>query len=127
MTTPDRIRPIHDEAAYQAALEAYEAFFDSEPEPGTEAGDAFALLGMVIARYEDEHVPIEAADPVSVVRQVMEGRGYSQADLAEVLGSAPRASELLSGKRPLSLGQIQKLHRAWAIPYDALLAELEAA
>ncbi len=55
MTTPDRIRPIHDEAAYQAAPEAYEAFFDSEPEPGTEAGDAFELLGMVIAKLGAVH------------------------------------------------------------------------
>jgi antitoxin component HigA of HigAB toxin-antitoxin module len=55
------IRPLRDEADYEAALARYERYFDREPEPGTPEGDHFGHLGMVIAKYEAEHFPFEAA------------------------------------------------------------------
>ena len=49
------IHILRDEADYQRALADYEAFFDDEPAPGSEAGDRFELLGLVLAKYEEEH------------------------------------------------------------------------
>jgi HTH-type transcriptional regulator / antitoxin HigA len=115
------IRPLRDDAAYEAALARYEHYFDREPEPGTPEGDRFELLGMVIAKYEEEHFPFEAADPVRVIQLVMEGRGLTRKDLAEVLGSASRASEILSGRRDLSIEHIRRLHSRWGIPAEALI------
>src|SRR5260221_8086473 len=111
----DEIRPLRNEVDYEAALAAYEHYFDREPEPGTASGDRFELLGLVIAKYEDEHFPVVAPDPVETIRLVMENRGLSRKDLADVLGSTSRASEILSGKRNLSLDHIRRLHSRWGI------------
>lgn len=115
------IRPIRNESDYEAALSAYEGFFDDEPEPGSPEGDRFELLGMVIANYEETNFPFAAADPVATLKLVMEGRGYSKRDLAQVLGSAPRASEILNGRRRLSIDHIRRLWKDWRIPAEALI------
>ncbi|CAN5383320.1 type II toxin-antitoxin system HigA family antitoxin [soil metagenome] len=121
------VRVIHDDAGHTAALAEYEAFFDTDPQPGTPEGDRFELLGLVIATYEDRRWPIAPAEPRDVIRLVMEGRGYSQTDLAQVLGSRSRASEILAGRRGLSVDHIRALSREWRIPAAALIGTAEAA
>jgi antitoxin component HigA of HigAB toxin-antitoxin module len=121
------IHILRDEADYQAALAAYEAYFDDEPEPGSEVGDRFELLGLLLAKYEEDHFPMPAGDPVEAIRFAMERQGMSQSDLSEVLGSRSRASEVLNRRRPLSVSQIRKLSREWRIPVQALIGEPEAA
>ena len=118
---------LHDEDAYDTALREFEALMDAEPERGTPEGDRLELLDMVIARYEDEHYPMPDADPVNVIKFVMEQNGYTQSDLADLLGSRSRASEILNRRADLSLSQIRKLSREWHIPADALIGELAAA
>lgn len=125
--TPAPIRILHSDADHAAALAEYETYFDMEPSPGTEAADRFELLGLVIADYEARRWPIEAADPVEIIRAVMEARGYDQSDLAELLGSRSRASELLNGRRPLSLAQIRAISEAWKVPASALIGARQAA
>ncbi|MBB3173638.1 HTH-type transcriptional regulator/antitoxin HigA [Endobacter medicaginis] len=115
------VRPVNDEGSYAWALGQIEPYFLDEPEPGTPEGDRFDVLATLIGAYEARACPIEAADPVGVIRLVMEQTGRTQADLAELLGSRPRASEVLSGRRELSKDMIGKLSRAWKIPADLLL------
>jgi len=121
------IRPIHTEADYEAALAEYETYFDQEPEVGSEAGDRFELLTLVIGKYEDDHYPMPPPKPVDALRFRMEQGGHTQADLAHLLGSRSRASEILAGKRDLTLDQIRTLHKAWGIPIASLVGELEDA
>jgi len=121
-TETEMVRPVRTEADYEAALAAIRPYFDHEPEPGTDEADHFEMLAMVIEKYEDERVPIPDADPVSVVRLVMEANGYSRADLAEILGGASRVSEFFNGWRDLSITQIRRLRADWGIPADALIA-----
>lgn len=125
--TPFPVRVIHDDDQLAAAMAAYEAFFDDEPKPGTPEGDRFELLGLVIAAYEERRWPIAAADPLEVIRLAMEGRGYTQADLATLLGSRSRASEILSGRRGLSVEHIRTISAAWRIPASALIGAAQAA
>jgi HTH-type transcriptional regulator/antitoxin HigA len=51
----------------------------------------------------------------------MARRNYTQSDLAKLLGSAPRASEILSGKRRLTMEQARLLHTKWDVPAESLL------
>ena len=121
------VRPIRTEADYEGALAAFEAFFDDEPVRGTPEADAFELLGLVIAKYEEEHFPIAASDPVATLELVMEAKGYKQADLGRVLGSRSRASEIMNHKRNLSVANIRALHVKWGIPAGSLLGAMEQA
>ena len=115
------IRPLNTEADYDWALAEVEHYFDEEPAPGTPEAARFDVLSALIENYEAKHWPIEAADPVEAIRFRMEQAGYGQADLARVIGSRSRASELLSRKRGLTMEQAFKLHREWNIPAEVLL------
>lgn len=119
----DALRLIKTQQQYDAALAEYESYFDREPKSGTVEADRFELLGMLLDRYESERFPIPDADPIQVVKLVMEARGFSQSDLGRLFGSSSRASEVLNGKRSLSVEQIRRLHREWSIPADILIGE----
>lgn len=116
------LRPIHSEADYDAALVEAEQYFRHEPKRGSAEGDRFEILLALIGAYEKEHWHIDAPSAVDAIREVMAARGYTQKDLGKLLGSPSRASELLSRKRPLNMEQAHRLHEAWQIPADCLLA-----
>jgi len=115
------IRPLRNEADYDAALEAIAAYFETEPAVESEDADRFDLLAMVIADYEARHWAIEAPDAPDLLRVQMQQKGLRQADLAAVLGSKARASEVLNRRRHLTLQQAWKLHKEWRLPTDALI------
>ena len=116
-----RVQPIRTEADYDLALSEIAAYFEREPEPGSAEADRFDVLAALIKAYEDEHWPIGAAHPLAAIRYVMEMRGYTQADLARVLGSRSRASEVLNRKRHLTREMAWALNRKWGIPADSLI------
>jgi HTH-type transcriptional regulator / antitoxin HigA len=115
------IRPLRTDADHQAALEEIERYFENEPKPSTAEADRFELLALVIEDYERKRWPIEPPDAIDAIRYCMEMHGYTQADLGRLLGSRQRASEVLSGKRPLTMQMAWKLHRDWGVPAQALI------
>ncbi len=115
------IRPIHTEADYDWALAEVAAYFDKEPMVGTPDADRFDVLSTLISAYEDKHWPIEPSDPVTTIRETMILRGLGQSDLATLLDSRSRASELLSGQRSITMAQAWMLHAQWGIPAEALI------
>lgn len=115
------IRPIKTEADYDWALAEIERYFDNTPPPGSPEAARFDVLAALIEAYEARVWPIEAPDSVSAIVAVMEARALRQADLARLLGSRSRASELLHRKRPLTMDQAWKLHHEWKIPAEVLL------
>jgi HTH-type transcriptional regulator/antitoxin HigA len=114
-------RPIRTEAEYKAALVEIERYFVHEPKKGTPEADRFDLLALLIEAYEDQHHPIGPPHRVEMIRHRMRTAGYSQADLAALLGSRARASEVLAKKRRLTLPMIWKLSREWKIPAETLV------
>lgn len=115
------IRPLTSEADYDWALHEVEQYFDNEPESGTPEAARFDVLSALIEHYEAKVWPIEAPDPIEAIRMCMEEKGLRQTDLATLLGSRSRASEILSRQRALTMEQAYKLNRAWHIPAEILL------
>ena len=115
------IRPLRNEADYDAALGAIQAYFENEPAPDSPEADRFDLLALVIADYEAKHWAIEAPDAPDILRDQMQRKGLKQSDLAIVIGSKARASEILNRRRYLTPRQAWKIHVAWRIPTDALI------
>lgn len=113
------IKPIKTEADYERALERLELIFDAKK--GTDEGDELEVLGILIEKYENEHFPIALPDPIEAIKFRMEQLGYSQADLAKVVGLKSRASEILNKRRKLSLEMIRQLHEKMNIPTDVLI------
>ena len=119
------IRPIKTEKDYSAALEQIDKLFDARP--GTAAGDRLEILLALVGAYEAKRWPIEPADPVEAIRERMRQAGFTQADLARLLGSRSRASEILRRKRPLTLQMAWRLNREWGVPAESLIQPFKRA
>lgn len=113
------IKPIKNEKDYEQALLRLEAIFDAKP--NTAEGDELEVLGILIDEYEQSHFPIGLPDPIEAVKFRMEQMGYTQNDLANVIGLKSRASEVLNKKRKLSLNMIRNLHNQMNIPTEVLI------
>ena len=112
--------PVRTEAQHREALSEIERLWKAAP--GTPEGDKLDVLATLVEAYETEHFPMPEADPVEMLHFAIEGMGRSQTELAELLGSRSRASEILNRKRPLTLEMIRTISEAWHIPI-ALLAK----
>ena len=119
------IRPIRTDTDHEAALREIESLWGAGS--GTPEGDRLDVLLTLADAYENQRWPIPAADPVEAIQDSMKMEGRSQSDLAALLGSASRASEILRRKRPLTLPMIWVLHREWRIPADTLVQPYKTA
>ena len=116
------IRPIRTDEDHRAALAEIDAHWGA-PE-GTEEGDRLDVLLALVELYEAKQWPIEidqSFDPVDVLNHALEELGHTQAELAELLGSRSRASEILSRRRALTVEMIHKISERWKIPADLLV------
>lgn len=118
-----RIKPIKCDADYDAALTAIDGLMGAAPD--TPEGDELEVLVTLVEAYEAERWPIEAPDPISAIEHVMEARGLRQSDLAALIGSQPRASEVLNRRRPLTLAMIRALSGKWNLPAEVLVREYD--
>lgn len=114
------IRPIHSQSDLTDALKEIDRLWGAKL--GTPEGDKLDVLATLAEAYEDEHHPIETADPVEILLFAIQDLGRSQAELATLLGSRARASEILNRKRHLSLAQIRTISAAWHLPIAILAA-----
>ena len=121
------VRALRTEADYEWALREVESYFDNPPEPGTEDADRFDVLSALIEKYENSQYDIPSADPIDVLRFAIETMGRSQADLARIIGSRPRASEILNRKRRLTLDMIRAISAEWKLPIETLTSAYELA
>lgn len=119
------IKPIRNERDYDTALAASDRLMGAAPD--TPEGEDLEVLVTLVEAYEAARWPVEAPDPVSVIEHVMEARGLRQQDLADLIGSPPRASEVLNRRRPLTLSMIRALSAEWNLPADLLVAEYDLA
>jgi HTH-type transcriptional regulator/antitoxin HigA len=114
------IHPIRNDDDHAAALREIENLWGAAT--GTEEGDKLDILATLVERYEDNRWPnIDGSDPIDLLNYAIEELGHSQAELAELLGSRSRASELLNRRRALTVEMIHKISQAWKIPADLLV------
>ena len=113
------IRPIKTKKDYQLALARLELIFDAKK--NSKEGDELEILSILIEKYEDEHFPIGFPDPIEAIKFRMEQLGYTQTDLAKVVGLKSRASEILNKKRKLTLEMVRLIHSNMNIPTDVLI------
>ena len=116
-----KIHPIRTKSDYKRALREVSAYFDKEPEPGSEDGDRFEILATLVEAYESKHFPIEAPDPIEAIRFRMEQGGLTVKDLVPSIGQPNRVYEVLNRKRGLTLEMIRNLHRNLGIPAASLI------
>ena len=116
-----KIKILKTEEEYNQALSRLKIIFDAPA--GSKEGDEADLLGMLIEKYEDEHYPIDAPDPIEAIKFRMEQMNMDNNDLAKIIGYKSRVSEIFNRKRKLSLKMIRNLHEKLKIPYESLITD----
>ncbi|KXV35375.1 DNA-binding protein [Gluconobacter thailandicus] len=113
------LRPIRNEADYDAALEDVGRLWGAKS--GTPDGDKLDVLATLIDAYEAKHHPIDPPDPVEAIRFRMEQQGLSRKDLEPMIGPRNRVADVLNRKRGLSIDMIRQLHDGLGISAEVLI------
>jgi HTH-type transcriptional regulator/antitoxin HigA len=119
------IEVIKNEDQYREFSARASTLAGRDPAADTAEGRELEVLAVLLEDYERRHFPLEAPGPLDALRFRMEQLGLRPRDLVPFLGARSRVSEVLAGKRPLSLAMIRALHSRLGIPLSSLIAEQE--
>lgn len=119
-----KIKAIRTEAHYEAALARIDELMDAEP--GTPDGDELDVLTDLVEHYEEKHVPMGFPSAIAAIQFRMEQAELTPRDLVPFIGSRAKVSEVLSGKRPLTMPMARALHEHLGIPAEVLFREQAA-
>jgi HTH-type transcriptional regulator/antitoxin HigA len=117
----NKIRAIRSEADYDAALARIGELMDAKL--GSAEGEELDVLTDLVELYEERHQPMGYPTPVGAIQFRMEQAGLTARDLIPFIGSRSKVSEVLSGKRPLTMQMARALHANLGIPADVLLQQ----
>lgn len=115
----NQMKLIKSEQDYENALAQMETLFHANP--GTKEHDDAELLMALIEHYESKHFPILPPDPIDVIKFRMEQLQLKRKDLEKWIGTRARVSEILNGKRSLSLQMIKVLSKELGVPIGSLI------
>lgn len=115
------LRPIKNNEQYEDALERIYTLMQKDIEESSKESDELEILVILVKDYENEHYPIPRPNPIEAIRFRLEQMEMSEGELSEILGYRSRKSEILSGKRKLSLKMIRKLNDVLHIPAEVLI------
>jgi HTH-type transcriptional regulator/antitoxin HigA len=113
------IRPVRTEADHREALAEIERLWNAAP--GSAEADKLDILVTLVEKFEEDHYPIVAPDPVEAIVAHIDLTGRERSELGDLLGSRSRASEILNRKRALTVEMIHKLNVVWGIPAEILV------
>ncbi len=119
-----KTRILRTEQEYNAACERiYELIQSNENpiEPESPEGEEIEILSLLVEKYEQEHHQMDAPDPIESIKFRMEQMNLKQQDVAPLFGGKTRVSEVLNGKRALTLKMITLLNRYLGIPLESLI------
>jgi HTH-type transcriptional regulator / antitoxin HigA len=120
MTSPViKIRPIKTEEDYDAAVARIEKLMSAAP--GSNEEDELDVLATLVDAYEAKRFPMDAPDPVSAIQFRMEQQGLTRKDLEPMIGSRARVSEVMTGKRGLTLAMVRRVRSGLGISADLLV------
>ena len=114
-----KLKPIRNDRELNRALRRIDELWGAKA--GSIKGDELDVLMLIIEKYEDEHYAIPSSNPIEAIKFLMEQKGLVRKDIEPYIGTSGRVSEVLNGKRNLSLSMIKKLHEGLNIPYDCLI------
>lgn len=104
-------------------LERVYELMQKDIQPDSADSDELEILSILIKEYENENYPVPKPNPLEAIKFRLEQMNMSESELSKILGARSRKSEILSGKRKLSLSMIRKLNEKLKIPAEILIQE----
>jgi HTH-type transcriptional regulator/antitoxin HigA len=115
------LKPIKNDVQYEGALARIYELMQKEIKSESQESDELEVLSILVKEYELDHFPMPKPSPLEAIKFRLEQMGMSEAQLSDILGYRSRKSEILSGRRKLSLTMIRKLNEILHIPADVLI------
>ncbi len=117
------ITPVKNNKQYTAALERIYQLIQKDLKANSVESDELEILSVLVKEYEHINLPMPKPTPLEAIRFRLEQKGMSEIELSKILGHRSRKSEILSGKRKLSLTMIRKLNEVLHIPAEVLIQQ----
>ncbi len=124
------VRPIRNEEDYEEAmarigelLDELAGYDEQVNDPDHPSMVELEVLSDLVEVYESKAVPMRLPTAIEAIEFRMDQAGLTRRDLTPFIGSSARVSEVLSGKRPITMSMARALHRHLGIPADVLLQE----
>lgn len=115
------LKPIRNKAHYEEALARVYDLIQKGVKPESKDSDELEILSILIKEYELVHYPVPKPTPLEAIKFRLEQMGMPETELSRILGHRSRKSEILSGKRKLSLTMIRKLNEVLHFPAEVLI------
>lgn len=115
---------LKTEQEYDEACERIYGLIQSSEDaidPSSSSGEEIELLSLLVEKYEQDNFPSQAPNPIEAIKFRMEQMNLKQSDIAPLFGGKTRVSEVLNGKRSLTLKMITLLNRYLGIPLESLV------
>ena len=119
------LKPIKTAEQHDAYLSRAYELIQMDLHPNSAESDELEVISILIEAYEQENFPIGPPTPIEAILFRLDQLGMSSSDLGKILGSRSRASEVLNGKRKLSINMIRLLHKELGISAQTLIQEYE--
>ncbi|MBK8380614.1 MAG: transcriptional regulator [Ignavibacteria bacterium] len=114
-----RIKPIRTKKDHERALKRIDDLWGCKK--NSPEGDEFEILLTLTEKYEDEHYPIPPPDPLEAIKFRLDQMNLTRSELVKFIGYKSRVSEILTGKRKLTLPMIRTLNKKLRIPAEILI------
>jgi HTH-type transcriptional regulator/antitoxin HigA len=115
------LKPIKNALQYEEALARVYALMQMDMKPESQESDELEIWSILIKEYELIYYSAVKPTPLDAIKHRLEQTGMSERELSNLLGYRSRKSEILSGKRKLSLAMIRKLNTVLHIPAEVLI------
>ena len=116
---------ITNKNQYKKYLEEIESLMEHDPDPVSPKGERLSLLALAVKNYENKRLLFKSFSAIEAIKFVMDEKSLRQVDLIPYIGSKSKVSEILSGKRKLTVSMIRALNKYLKIPADLLIQDEE--
>lgn len=110
---------------YNASINEIERLVELDPPVDSSEADRLELLAALTEDYEKKSYPTDKPTPIEAISFRMQEQGLRQKDLVPYIGSKSKVSEILGGKKQLTLPMIRALHDNLGISLDVLAQEFK--
>lgn len=116
-----QLKILRTDADYERAMERLSVLMAANAAPRSDEDEELEILRLLIASFEEKKCKHEPVTAIEAIKFRMEQMQLKPKDLVPFIGSLPRVSEVLAGRRPLSITMMKRLRKGLGIPASALI------
>ena len=111
---------IHNEKENERYLAMLEDL-DQKPKLSPAEQRLAELLTLLVENFEEKAYSLKPASPTEILRELIAANGLKQKDMVDVFGTPSIVSEVLKGKRGLTVEHIKRLCRRFNVLSEIFL------